>query len=96
MYIVSITYRCGMETVEANLDAHITYLKAQYEKGYFIASGRKVPRTGGIILAEMPSREALDAVLAEDPFATEGVADYEVTEFIPSMVAEGYGALLPT
>ena len=95
MYIVSLTYVCEMDKVEANLDAHVVFLKKQYEKGHFIASGRKVPRTGGVVLADMPSREAIDAVLAEDPFYTEGVARYEVTEFVPSMVGVGFECLLP-
>lgn len=95
MFVVSLTYVCGMEKVEACLDAHVAYLKAQYERGFFIASGRKVPRTGGVIFAEMPSREALEAVLAEDPFYTEGVATFEVTEFVPSMAAPGFECLLP-
>jgi uncharacterized protein YciI len=95
MYIVSLTYVCEMEKVDATLEAHVAYLKEQYEKGHFIASGRKVPRTGGVVFADMPSREALDAVLAEDPFSKEGVARFEVIEFVPSMVADGYECLLP-
>ncbi|VFQ43150.1 YciI family protein [Desulfoluna butyratoxydans] len=95
MYIVSLTYVCEMDKVDANLEAHVVYLKEQYEKGCFIASGRKVPRTGGVILADMPSRDALDAVLAEDPFCKEGVARYDVTEFVPSMAAKGFECLLP-
>ena len=95
MYIVSLTYVCEMAKVDMALEAHVAYLKEQYGKGHFVASGRKVPRTGGVILATMDSRGALDAVLAEDPFFKEGIATYEVTEFIPSMVADGYGCLLP-
>jgi len=94
MYIVSLTYVCEMDKVDATIDAHIDWLKEQYEKGHFIASGRKVPRTGGIVLADMPSREALDAVLAQDPFYTEGVATFEVTEVAISKTATGYECLM--
>ena len=94
MYIVSLTYVCEMDKVDATIDAHIDWLKEQYEKGHFIASGRKVPRTGGIVLADMASREALDAVLAQDPFYTEGVATLEVTEVAISKTAKGYECLM--
>jgi uncharacterized protein YciI len=50
MFIVSLTYKRPLEEVYRHLDAHVAYLKQEYANGSFIASGRKVPRTGGIIL----------------------------------------------
>jgi uncharacterized protein YciI len=50
MFIISLTYICDLKEVDKILPEHIDYLKIQYKKGNFIASGRKVPRTGGIIL----------------------------------------------
>ncbi|MGF1794195.1 GTP cyclohydrolase, partial [Photobacterium profundum] len=44
-----------MSDVEKYLDEHIKYLDNQYELGHFIASGRKVPRVGGVILATVDS-----------------------------------------
>ncbi|WP_234418463.1 YciI family protein [Dongshaea marina] len=76
------------------LEAHVEYLEQQYWAGYFVASGRKVPRSGGMILARAESRSVLDAVLARDPFAVAGVAEYRVEEFVPGKVAEGFEALL--
>ena len=93
MFIVSLTYTCEMTQVDAHLVAHVAYLKEQYALGNFIASGRKVPRTGGVILARCESREALDAVLELDPFHKENVAAYEIQEFIPTMVGEGLEAM---
>jgi uncharacterized protein YciI len=55
MFIVSLTYICNLEEIDKILPEHIQYLKEQYEKGNFIASGRKVPRTGGIILTQIAS-----------------------------------------
>lgn len=93
MFIVSLTYTCEMAQVDAHLAAHVAYLKEQYALGNFVASGRKVPRTGGVILARCESREALDAVLELDPFHKENVAAYEIQEFIPTMVGEGLEAM---
>ena len=89
MFIVSLTYTSGLEAVDALLDAHTAYLKEEYAQGHFIASGRKIPRTGGIIFAKADSREALEAILARDPFRRAGIADYDVIEFTPGMVADG-------
>ena len=92
MYIVDLTYVEPLETVDFHLEAHVAYLKEQYASGVFLASGRKVPRTGGVILARCGSGEELQAVLDRDPFKQNGVARYTVTEFVPSMTAEGLEA----
>ncbi len=90
MFIVSLTYKCSLEEVDSHLDAHVAYLKQEYTNGSFITSGRKVPRTGGIILSGVKTREELESILDKDPFRQAGLADYDITEFMPSMVAEGF------
>ncbi len=90
MFIVSLTYTRPLEEVDNHLDAHVAYLKEEYTRKHFIASGRKVPRTGGIILSKVGTRNELEAILAKDPFHTAGIAQYEIIEFIPGMVAEGF------
>lgn len=35
------------------------------------------------------TRNELKEVLAKDPFYIAGIADYDIMEFIPSMVTEG-------
>jgi hypothetical protein len=47
-----------------------------------------------VILANVASREALDAVLEEDPFYREGVAQYQVIEFTPTKHAPAMAALI--
>ena len=93
MFIVSLRYKSDLEEVDKHLDAHVAYLKQEYAKGNFVASGRKIPRTGGIILSCVKSRDELDLVLAEDPFNKAGIAEYDIIEFVPSMVAEGFEIL---
>ena len=94
MFIVSLTYKRSLEEVDRHLDAHVAYLKQEYANGNFIASGRKVPRTGGVILCNVKTRDELDAILAKDPFHLAGIAEYDIMEFIPSMVAEGFEKLI--
>lgn len=94
MFVVSLTYKKPIEEVEPHLAAHICYLDECYAKGVFIASGRKVPRTGGVILAKAESRAALEAILQQDPFYFEDVAEFEVIEFVPTKTAPGLESLI--
>lgn len=87
MFIVSLTYIKPLDEVDKYLSEHVNYLIEQYKKGNFIASGRKVPRIGGIILSKLSSREELQAVLKKDPFNKESLATYDIQEFIPSMTS---------
>ena len=87
MFLVALTYTAPLAQIDALLAGHRAFLAEQYAAGSFLLSGRKEPRDGGLILARAPSRAALDAVLARDPFQVAGVARYEVTEFVPTMSA---------
>lgn len=88
MFVVVLTYRVAIEEVEQHLNKHVEFLKEQYKAGNFIASGRKVPRTGGVILSNMDSKEKLEKVLSQDPFHINNVADYEIIEFVPTMTSK--------
>ncbi|MET3600286.1 YciI family protein [Martelella mangrovi] len=79
MILISLTYVAPMEAVEKHFDGHIEWLNRHYASGDFIASGRKVPRTGGVIIAR-GSLEAVRTICETDPFVSEGVATYELTE----------------
>ncbi len=93
MFIVSLSYICELEEIDKILPEHVEYLKNQYEKGSFIASGRKVPRTGGIILSKLDSLEKLEEVLDQDPFKINNLAKYEIQEFVPSMTSKEFSNL---
>ncbi|MBF6175182.1 YciI family protein [Nocardia blacklockiae] len=87
MFVVILTYTADLDTIDALIPEHAAWLDANYAAGVFLASGRRVPRTGGVILADVGSRSELDAILAQDPFGTAGAATYEVIEFVPTKTA---------
>lgn len=93
MFVVSLSYKVDLAEVDQHLDAHVAYLKKQYEDGYFLASGRKEPRTGGVILAKAGSKGELQSVLQQDPFYQHALADYEVIEFLPTMTTDALALL---
>ncbi len=90
MFVINITYKANLTVVDMYLKQHKKYLAEYREKGVFLTSGRKNPRTGGVILAQAESREELDRILKRDPFYWNNIAKYEVTEFEPAMIADGF------
>lgn len=90
MFIFSITYLKPISEVEKYLPQHIDYLERHYQSGHFIASGRKVPRTGGVILCRAESREQAIAIMQKDPFYIQQIAQYELIEFIPTKFAKKF------
>ncbi|MET9607685.1 YciI family protein [Streptomyces sp. NPDC006512] len=84
MFVMELTYTAPLEAVEEEMDAHISWLDGHYAAGVFLASGRKVPRDGGVILAGGVSRAEIEKIAAEDPFVVAGVCAYRITEFIAS------------
>lgn len=95
MFIINITYKTSIDKIEASLKEHIDFLNEQYEKGNFLASGRKIPRTGGIILSSIPDKEKLIEILNKDPFKSKELANYEIIEFIPSKTSKELNFLKP-
>jgi uncharacterized protein YciI len=88
-----LSYIVPLDEVERVREEHRAWIAEQYEAGRFVASGPKVPRTGGVILAKAMPRDELDEIIASDPFTREGVAAYGVVEFAAMTVADGLEAL---
>ncbi|GGX15277.1 YciI family protein [Streptomyces chryseus] len=87
MFVLELTYTAPVERVDELLAAHVEWLDAQYEAGVFIASGRKQPRDGGVILAVADDRARIEEIAAADPFTVAGVCAYRITEFVATKTA---------
>lgn len=87
MYIVLVHYTAPIEEIDYVLPAHIEWLVKQYEHRYFLVSGRRTPRVGGVIIAQQMPRGKLDAILATDPFSVQHLATHEVIEFAATRTA---------
>lgn len=84
MFIVNLTYKKSNDEVDKILPLHIKFLEKYYSKNKFICSGRKNPRVGGIILCNAKDETEVKSIVSEDSFNINGIADYDITEFIPS------------
>ncbi|MFD7627431.1 YciI family protein [Streptomyces sp. NPDC059851] len=93
MFVMELTYTAPIEAVEEELDAHIAWLDRYYASGVFLASGRKVPRDGGIILAAGVSRAEIERIAEEDPFTAAGLCEYRITEFIATKTSADLAAV---
>lgn len=86
MFIAILTYKKPLSEVDRFLQAHREYLAEHYAAGDFIASGPQTPRVGGVIMIKANDRTAVDAIIAQDSFNINDIADYQIVEFAPSMV----------
>jgi|SRR5882672_3531911 len=84
MFIIDLNYIVPLDQLDLRMAAHVQFLQAYYKKNVFVASGRKVPRTGGIILALAKSKEDVERIMHEDPFYKHKLADFTITEFLTS------------
>jgi len=84
LFIVSLNYLRPITEIEKYLNDHVAFLDKYYAEGIFIFSGRKVPRTGGAILAFGITKEELEGILEDDPFRKNNLAAYDILEIQPT------------
>lgn len=96
LYIISLKYTVPVELIDRHMEAHKEFLKKYYAKGNFIVSGRKEPRTGGIIIAKTTDMTALQNIIKEDVFFQKELAEYAITEFKPTTYSEEFTPVMNT
>ncbi len=87
MFVIELIYRADLAEIDTHMGAHVKFLKKYYAAGNFLVSGRKIPRDGGIIIAVGKSRREIEAIIEEDPFYKQGLADFRIIEFRASQRA---------
>ena len=94
MFIINLTYIKPISEIEKYIKEHGELLDQKYSEGIFLCSGRKNPRTGGIILTKTENREEVDRFIEEDPFNRENLAEYEVIEFTPTKMSSRFSGII--
>lgn len=89
LFVIDLEYTADLKEVEPLFEGHMAFIDKYYENSTFLASGPKVPRTGGVVLATSDSRETIEQLLKEDPFYEAKVVKYTVTEFFPRRTTDG-------
>lgn len=90
MFIAILTYKKPLSEVDKYLQAHRDYLAEHYAAGAFIASVPQNPRIGGVIMIKATDREVVNAIISQDPFNINGIADYQIAEFTPRMFCDEF------
>ena len=93
MFIVLLNYIKPLSEVDRFVAEHREFLERYYASGHFLLSGRKEPRTGGVILSKAETRAEIERIVLDDPFNREKIAEYEIIEFLPSMTAAHFADL---
>ncbi|NLF52525.1 MAG: hypothetical protein GX577_15460 [Leptolinea sp.] len=82
-FLVLIEYLIPVEELGDILPRHRSFLQTGYEKGILLLSGPKEPRTGGVAIARVESKEAIEEFFSQDPYQIEHVATHQFVEFNP-------------
>jgi uncharacterized protein YciI len=88
VFVIELIYTTDLAQIDAHMKPHMAFLQRHYDAGTFVMSGRKVPRDGGIIIATGDDRDAIDAIVKQDPFVARGLADYRIVQFRASQRAD--------
>ena len=94
MFIIELIYTQSLKSIDKHMKEHVQFLNKYYASGNFIMSGRKKPRTGGIIIAKGTTKKAVEKIMKEDPFYKHGLAEFNVIEFNASQKAENIDELM--
>ena len=94
MYVINVNYKVDIKVIDSYLVLHREYLDEYYQKGLLLCSGPREPRDGGVIITLMSNKEDVDEFIRNDPFYTNGVADYALVEFHPVKFHEAINKLL--
>jgi uncharacterized protein YciI len=77
-HLVISRYLKSFDELDAAMAEHQAFLETHYRQGSFLLSGPKLPRDGGVILAQTASREELIGIMENDPLRVQGLIDYDV------------------
>jgi uncharacterized protein YciI len=94
MFLVLVNYKKPLDIIDKHLADHRAFLDEGYKQDFFIVSGPRNPRTGGIIISQLNDRAQLETILSRDPFQIHDVAEYEIVEFMPIKHHQKFTAFL--
>lgn len=94
MYILILNYIKPLEDVDKEVNSHREYLEKFYLLKKFVFSGRRNPRTGGVILCNAKDKKEVESIIEQDPFYIKKIAKYEIIEFLPTKCADGLEHLI--
>ncbi|WP_129841100.1 YciI family protein [Streptomyces sp. RFCAC02] len=87
LHLLRLRYTGTEDDAAPHVAGHVAYLERHHAAGTFLVSGQAVPTSeGGAIIAHGVDRDAIERIVADDPFVTSGVARYTVTTVAPGRI----------
>jgi uncharacterized protein YciI len=84
VYLMISTYLVPLDEVDQAREAHMTFLEGLEQRGLVVAAGRQDPPAGGVILLDTATEDEAHALLADDPYVRQGLAEYRATGWLPT------------
>ncbi|MFI5527023.1 YciI family protein [Kitasatospora sp. NPDC051853] len=95
MFVVLLRFSANKAEATRYLTGHQEWIKRGLDEGVFLLVGSIQPGLGGAVLAHGLSKEALEELVAADPFVAEDVVSAEIIEITPGMADDRLKFLLP-
>lgn len=91
MYLVNISLKPNNDDEQTSAERfalHREWFAKHFEKGTFLMLGPYLNKEHtGVIIAQAENQSELEKILAEDVYYPLGMANYEINEFKPAMIA---------
>jgi len=81
LYVAVSEYQAPLDEIDAHLDEHRSWALEQYGSGRMLASGRRTPPVGGVLLFRAASQADAETLVSTDPFVGRGFTAYTVHAF---------------
>ena len=89
MFVCITRYLQRLDGEEVTIEAHWRHLDEGLAAGQLVCSGPQVPRTGGLLVLNVPHREDAARFMDADPLVRAGLVSYELIEFEATRAAPG-------
>ena len=94
MFLIELTYKVPFAEIEPSMAEHLAFVVKGYASGHFLASGRKVPRNGGLIFCKAAGKAEVEELVQQDPFVYQNLVELRIVEFVTSRAHDGLKGLL--
>lgn len=89
-----LNYIKPLEELDKYMKPHLEFLDKYYSMKKLVFTGKKNPRTGGVIVSNVETKEEINEIIKEDPFYIHNLAEYEIVEMIPTKWDERFSCFI--
>lgn len=93
MYVLNLSYSKSPAEVEPVYAPHMDWVKKYVADGTFLVAAAKKSGLGGILLVKSIDKRELQRIIAEDPYVTEDVGEYQIADIDVKLAQPMYEAL---